>query len=86
MNEDQVLDLCEALPERFSDRLDCGVLSVLRMHAEGGEWGELVDNTVSALVQQKAVVTAAERDDLAALVSELTLKTAEPVDRLTVQG
>lgn len=86
MDERELVHRCRALPDRFADRLGDDVLRILRMHSEGGEWGELVDNTLAALVQKAAPVTRQERDELAALVDGMRLEIAEPLDRLNVQG
>ncbi len=78
MNETEIAERAEALPERFADRLPEPNVDGLRDMAEGGEWGELVSELVAGLVKRQPAVTVAERDELAALLDAM----GEPTDGL----
>lgn len=41
MNETEIIDRVEALPDRFADRLPMQTLESLRLMEAGGEYGEL---------------------------------------------
>ncbi|MQA78782.1 MAG: hypothetical protein GEV10_09955 [Streptosporangiales bacterium] len=84
MDEKETARRAKALPDRFADRVG-DELSILRSHAAGGEWGELVDDLLATLAKHKAPVTPAERDELRAL-AEATGEGGKYVDGLTVQA
>ena len=60
-------------------------LRQVRSAARAGEWGEAVDNLIAGLAESRAVVTAAERDELRTLLDAMGLAT-DLTDGLNVQG
>ena len=68
MNESEVIERAEALPERFASRVPPEDLDGLRSMAGAGEWQELVDLLVASLGVTGAPVTAAECDELRSLL------------------
>jgi len=79
------MDRVNALPDRFAGRLEPATFSQVRSAARAGEWGEAVDNLIAGLAETRAVVTAAERDELRALLAAMGLPT-DLTDGLNVQG
>lgn len=57
------------LLERFADRLRPGVLAQCRTFSEVGEWTLLIDNLCASLVKDQILVSSAERDALADLMT-----------------
>lgn len=57
------------LLERFADRLGPETLADLRSFSDVGEWTLLVDNLCATLVKSKILVSPAERDALAELLT-----------------
>ena len=58
--------------------------SIKRMRG-GGEYGELAIELAASLAARQSPVTAAERDELLALLEAMHMPT-EPIGRLNVQG
>ena len=85
MNDNEMMDRVNALPDRFAGRLDPTDLDDVREAAYAGEWGEAVDNLIAGLAETRAVVTAAERDELRSLLAAMGLPT-DLTDGLNVQG
>ncbi|HEY1319383.1 MAG TPA: MafI family immunity protein [Streptosporangiaceae bacterium] len=85
MNDNEMMDRVNALPNRFAGRLDPTDLDDVREAAYAGEWGEAVDNLIAGLAETRAVVTAAERDELRTLLDAMGLPT-DLTDGLNVQG
>jgi hypothetical protein len=85
VNDDEMMDRVNALPDRFAGRLDPTDLDDVREAAYAGEWGEAVDNLIAGLAETRAVVTAAERGELRALLAAMGLPT-DLADGLNVQG
>jgi hypothetical protein len=85
VNDDEMMDRVNALPDRFAGRLDPTDLDDVREAAYAGEWGEAVDNLIAGLAETRAVVTAAERDELRTLLAAMGLPT-DPTDGLNVQA
>lgn len=84
MDEHELARRAKLLPDTFANRVG-DELPILRSHAAGGEWGELVDDLLATLVHFGAPVTAAEHDELVAL-AEATNEGAEYIGKLTVVG
>ena len=85
MSEDEIIEKAEALPDRFADRLtDSALWSVKRMRG-GGEYGLLTVELAASLAAHHVPITAAERDELLALLEAMGMPT-EPIGRLNVQG
>jgi len=68
------------LPELFADRLTASDMDGLRSMAGGGEWGLMLDELVASLRVREAPITAAELDELRAVLSGWSL----PTDQLRV--
>jgi len=85
VNDNEMMDRVNALPDRFAGRLDPTDLDDVREAAYAGEWGEAVDNLIAGLAETRAVVTAAERDELRSLLAAMGLPT-DLTDGLNVQG
>jgi hypothetical protein len=80
-------DLAEAmrrLPGRYADRLSARTVQRITGAAAAGQWEKAVDELITALHARAEAVTAAERDDLHALLDALNMP-AERVDNLAVQ-
>jgi hypothetical protein len=85
MTEDEIIDKAEELPDRFADRLtESALWSVKRMRG-GGEYGLLTSELAASLAKHQAPVTAAERDELLALLEAMRMPT-DPIGKLNVQG
>jgi hypothetical protein len=85
MNETEIIQRAEVLPDRFADRLPPETLESLRLMEAGGEYGELVIELAAALARRGVPVTARERDDLRELLGATGMPT-ETVGRLIVAG
>jgi hypothetical protein len=85
VNESEVIERAEALPELFASRVRPDDLDGLRSMAGAGEWQELVDLLVASLAVTGAPVTAAERDELRSLLAAMNLPDGG-LDGLTVDG
>jgi hypothetical protein len=85
VNDNDMMDRVNALPDRFAGRLDPADLDDVRDAAYAGEWGEAVDNLIAGLAETRAAVTPAERDELRSLLDAMDLPT-DLTDALNVQG
>ena len=85
MTEDEIIEKAEELPDRFADRLtESALWSVKRMRG-GGEYGLLASELATSLAKHQAPVTAAERDELLALLEAMSMPT-DPIAELNVRG
>ena len=78
MNEADVIQRVEALPDRYANRVRPQDLDGMRSMADGGEWKELVDLLIASLNVTRAPVTADERNELRSLAEAMDL----PADQL----
>ena len=78
MNEAEVIQRVEALPDRYADRVRPQDLDGMRSMADGGEWQELMDLLIASLNVTRAPVTADERNELRSLAQAMDL----PADQL----
>jgi hypothetical protein len=85
MTEDEIIERAEALPDRFADRVSESTLWSIKRMRGGGEYGELTIELAASLAAQHAPVTAAERDELRALLEATSMPT-DPIAKLNVQG
>jgi len=85
MTEDEIIEKAEALPDRFADRVTESTLWSIKRMRGGGEYGELTIELAAALAAQHAPVTAAERDELLALLEAMDMPT-DPIAELNVRG
>jgi hypothetical protein len=85
VTEDEIIDQAETLPDRFADRLtESALWSVKRMRG-GGEYGLMTIELAASLAAHRAPVTAAERDELRALLEAMDMPT-DPIEKLNVQS
>jgi hypothetical protein len=85
VDDNEMMDRVNALPNQFAGRLEPATFNQVRSAARAGEWGEAVDNLIAGLAETRAVVTAAERHELRALLAAMGLPT-DLTDGLNVQG
>jgi hypothetical protein len=85
VNESEVIQRAESLPDAFADRVRPEDLDGLRSMARAGEWRELVDLLVASLGSAGAPVTAGERGELRSLLAAMDMPDA-PLAGLTVEG
>jgi hypothetical protein len=78
VNEADVIQRVEALPDRYASRVRPEDLDGMRSMADGGEWQELVDLLIASLSLTRAPVTADERNELRSLAEVMDL----PADQL----
>ena len=78
MNEADVIQRVEALPDRYANRVRPQDLDGMRSMADGGEWQELIDLLIASLNVTRAPVTADERNELRSLAQAMDL----PADQL----
>jgi hypothetical protein len=85
MTEDEIIEKAETLPDRFADRVTESTLWSIKRMRGGGEYGELTIELAAALAANHVPVTAAERDELLALLEAMHMPT-DPVAKLNVAG
>lgn len=85
MDESEVIEHVEALPDRYANRVRPRDLNGMRSMADGGEWQELVDVLIASLAMTQAPVTSSERDELRSLAEAMDLP-AGPLAELNIQG
>lgn len=85
MTENEIIDKAEALPARFADRVSESTLWSINRMRGGGEYGELTIELAASLAADNTPVTAAERDELLALLEAMDMPT-DPIGKLNVQG
>jgi hypothetical protein len=85
VNEADVIQRVEALPDRYADRVRPQDLDGMRSMADGGEWQELVDLLIASLSLTRAPVTADERNELRSLAEAMDLP-ADQIAELHVLG
>jgi hypothetical protein len=78
VNEADVIQRVEVLPDRYADRVRPQDLDGIRSMADGGEWQELLDLLIASLNLTRAPVTADERNELRSLAEAMEL----PADQL----
>jgi hypothetical protein len=85
VNESEVIERAESLPELYADRVRPEDLDGMRSMAGAGEWQELVDLLIASLSLTQAPVTAGERDELRSLLQAMDMPNG-PLDGLNVEG
>ena len=85
MTEDEIIEKAEALPDRFADRVTESTLWSIKLMRGGGEYGELTVELAASLAAHHTPVTAAERDELLALLQAMDMPT-DPIAKLNVEG
>jgi hypothetical protein len=81
VNQTEIMTRVNALPDRFAGRLTSEGLADVRDAARAGEWAEALDVLIAGLIKGNAMVSLAERDELAALLEATGLQ-VETVARL----
>ena len=84
MTEDEIISRAETLPDRFANRVNESTLWSIKRMRGGGEYGELTIELAASLAAHHTPVTAAERDELLALLQAMGQPT-DPIERLNVQ-
>jgi hypothetical protein len=85
VTEDEIIEKAEALPDRFADRVTESTLWSIKLMRGGGEYGELTVELAASLAAHHTPVTAAERDELLALLQAMDMPT-DPIAKLNVEG
>jgi hypothetical protein len=85
VTEDEIIEKAEALPDRFANRVTESTLWSIKRMRGGGEYGELTIELAASLAAHDTPVTAAERDELLALLEAMDMPT-DPIAKLNVQG
>jgi hypothetical protein len=85
MDRYEVARRASALTVRFADRVPPDALESIQLMDEGGEYGELTIELAASLAADNAPVTAAERDELLALLEAMDMPT-DPIGKLNVRG
>jgi hypothetical protein len=85
MDQNEIARRASSLPARFADRIPAQTLEIIRLMDGGGEYGELTIELAASLAAEHAPVTAAERDELRALLEAMRMPT-DPIAKLNVQG
>jgi hypothetical protein len=85
MDRYEVARRASALPVRFADRVAPDTLDSIQLMDEGGEYGELTIELAASLAAHNTPVTAAERDELLALLEATDMPTG-PIGKLNVRG
>jgi hypothetical protein len=85
MDENEIARRASSLPRRFADRIPARTREIIELMEGGGEYGELTVELAASLAAHKSPVTAAERDELLALLEAMGMPT-EPIGRLNVEG
>lgn len=85
MDENEIARRASSLPRRFADRIPARTREIIELMEGGGEYGELTIELTASLAAHHVAVTAAERDELLALLEAMGMPT-EPIGRLNVEG
>ena len=85
MNKYEVAQRASALPGKFAERIPPHTLESIQLMEEGGEYEELTIELAASLAADNTPVTAAERDELLALLEAMDMPT-DPIGQLNVQG
>jgi hypothetical protein len=85
MDKYEVAQRASALPARFAERVPPHTLESIQLMEEGGEYEELTIELAASLAAHNTPVTAAERDELLALLEAMGMPT-DPIPKLNVQG
>ena len=85
MNDNEIMNRVNALPERFADRLDPAGLDDVRGAARAGEWGEALEVLLGGLVKTQVPVSEGESEELRWLLGAVGLP-VDAVGRLSLRG
>ncbi len=85
MDENEIARRASSLPARFAGRIPDRTLEIIRLMDGGGEYGELTIELAASWAGQQTPVTAAERDELRALLDAMRMPT-DTIGELNIQG
>ena len=85
MDKYEVAQRASGLPATFAERVPPSTMESIQLMEEGGEYEELTIELAASLAAHNTPVTAAERDELLALLEAMEMPT-DPIDKLNVQG
>jgi len=85
MDETEIAQRASSLPRRFAERIPSRTREIIELMEDGGEYGELTIELAASLAAHHTPVTAAERDELLALLEAMHMPT-DPIAQLNVQG
>jgi hypothetical protein len=85
MDENEIARRASSLLRVFADRIPARTLEIIELMDGGGEYGELTVELAAALAAHHTPVTAAERDELLALLQAMDMPT-DPIAELNVRG
>ena len=85
MDEAEIARRASSLPGRFADRIPARTREIIELMDGGGEYGEMTIELAASLAANHTPVTAAERDELLALLEAMGMPT-DPIGELNVQG
>ena len=85
MDEVEIARRASSLPGRFADRIPARTREIIELMDGGGEYGEMTIELAASLAANHTPVTAAERDELLALLEAMDMPT-DPIGELNVQG
>jgi hypothetical protein len=85
MNKYEIAQRASALPAQFAERIPPQTLESIQLMEEGGEYEDLTIELAASLAADNTPVTAAERDELLALLEAMNMPT-DPIAELNVQG
>jgi hypothetical protein len=85
MNENEIARRASSLPRTFADRIPARTREIVELMEGGGEYGELTIELAASLAANHVPVTAAERDELLALLEAMHMPT-DPIAKLNVAG
>jgi hypothetical protein len=85
MDESEIARRASSLPRRFADRIPPSTLESIELMDGGGEYGELTVELAASLAAHHVPVTAAERDELLALLEAMGMPT-DPIGELNIRG
>jgi hypothetical protein len=85
MDENEIARRASSLPRRFADRIPARTREIVELMEGGGEYGELTIELAASLAANHVPVSAAERDELLALLEAMHMPT-DPIAKLNVTG
>jgi hypothetical protein len=85
MDEYEIAQQASSLPRRFADRIPPDTLEIIELMEGGGEYGELTIELAASLAAHHVPVSAAERDELRALLEAMGMPT-DPIGQLNVRS
>ena len=85
MDLHEITRRASSLPQQFADRVPPQTRESIELMNEGGEYGELTIELAASLAAHQVPVTAAERDELRALLEAMDMP-VDPIAKLNVQG